>query len=198
MAKEKEEGVRITAFLSGVFVFTLVCIPTGRAAILESPAAGATLSGLGFISGWKCAATEITVSVDDGEPLPVAMHQTRGDLRAVCGSTRHGFIRQVNWAVLGDGEHTVIAYDGGVEFDRATFTVGTTGEEFLRDVSRRTVIDGFPGPGERTLLEWNESTQHFEIAAVWGSELRGYDGGIVGEGGYLTAVGDHRQAIYSL
>ena len=70
----------------------------------------------------------------------------------------------------------MVAYDEGVEFDRATFTVGTTGEEFVEGVRRRTVVDGFPAPGERALLEWNESTQHFEIRYVWGSALTGvYD-----------------------
>jgi len=149
-----------------------------KAAVLESPADGAVLSGLGFISGWKCDASNITVVIDEnGEHLSVAMHQERGDLRSLCGGTiRHGFIKQINWALLGDGEHVVAAYADGVEFARSTFTVGTTGEEFLEDVTRRTVLDGFPAPGERAVLQWNESTQHFEIVTVWGVALDGaYD-----------------------
>jgi hypothetical protein len=162
--------------MTGIFGLTLtslvLCTAVGQAAVLESPAGGAALSGLGFISGWKCDASAITVTVDGGEHLPVAMHQERGDLRAVCGGTiRHGFIMQINWNLLGDGEHEVVAYDAGVEFGQVTFTVGTTGEEFLTDVARRTVLDGFPAPGERALLEWNESTQHFEIVTVWGMPL---------------------------
>ena len=70
----------------------------------------------------------------------------------------------INWALLGDGEHVVVAYDDGVAFARSTFTVGTTGEAFLEGVIRRTVIDDFPEPGQRASLEWNEGTQHFEIA----------------------------------
>ena len=161
---------------TGIFGLTLAGLVLGlavaQAAVLESPARGAALSGLGFISGWKCDASAITVTVNGGEHLSVAMHQERGDLRTVCGGTiRHGFIMQFNWNLLGDGEHEVVAYDAGVEFGRATFTVGTTGEEFLKDVTRRTVLDGFPAPGERALLEWNESTQHFEIVTVWGMPL---------------------------
>ena len=136
------------------------------------------MSGLGFISGWKCDAGNITVVIDEnGEHLSVAMHQERADLRLVCGGTiRHGFIKQFNWALLGDGEHVAVVYDDGVEFARSTFTVGTTGEEFLTDVSHRTVLDGFPSPGERAVLQWNESTQHFEIVAVWGVGMDGaYD-----------------------
>ena len=166
---------------TGIFGLALAGLVLGtavaQAAELESPARGAAVSGLGFISGWKCDASAITVTMDGGEHLSVAMYQGRGDLRAVCGGTiRHGFIMQMNWNLVGDGEHEVVAYDDGVEFARATFTVGTTGEEFVKDVTRRTVLDGFPAPGERALLEWNESTQHFEIVTVWGAALDGeYD-----------------------
>ena len=139
-----------------------------QAAVLESPARGAAVSGLGFISGWKCDARAITVTVDGGEHLSVAMHQERGDLRAVCGGTvRHGFIMQFNWNLVGDGAHEVVAYDAGVEFARATFTVGTPGEEFLTGVTRGSIIENFPTIGEDTLVEWNESTQHFEVRTVW-------------------------------
>lgn len=160
--------------LAGLLAWT----PALRATVLESPAEGAILSGIGFISGWKCHAGTITVVIDEnGEHLSVAMHQERGDLRLVCGGTiRHGFVKQFNWALLGNGEHVVVAYDDGVEFARSTFTVGTTGEEFLTDVKHQTVVDGFPAPGERAVLEWNESTQHFEVVAVWDTALTGtYD-----------------------
>ena len=38
-----------------------------NAAVLESPAEGAALSGLGFISGWKCDGKDITVTIDGGD-----------------------------------------------------------------------------------------------------------------------------------
>ena len=151
--------------LANLFSSTAV----SSAAVLESPAQGGALSGLGFISGWKCDAGNITVTIDGGKPLPVALPQARRDLRPVRGPIRPGFIMQLNWTVLGDGAHEVVAYDDGVEFDRATFTVGSTGAEFLEDVVRRTVIDGVPAPGESAFLEWNASTQHFAILAVWTS-----------------------------
>lgn len=157
-----------------ILVFWLSSLAFAQSA-LESPASDAILSGIGFISGWKCHAGTITVTIDDGPSLPVAQHQERGDLRAKCGTINHGFIRQMNWALLGDGEHEVVAYDNGVEFGRATFSVGTVGEEFLEDVTKQTVIEGFPTPGQRTLLEWNESTQHFEVVTVWGDALTEYD-----------------------
>lgn len=147
-----------------------------QAAVLESPADDATLSGIGFISGWKCTAERITVRIDDGDPIRVLYGNGRLDthvsLGGPCQERHTGYILQVNWAELGDGEHVVVAYDNGVEFDRATFTVGSTGEKFVEGVRRRTVVDGFPAPGERALLEWNESTQHFEVLTVFESPVR--------------------------
>ena len=141
------------------------------AAFLESPAPAAVVSGIGFISGWKCDASNITVTIDGGEHISVAMGQPRADTRPICGTTDNGFIQQINWAHVGDGEHEAVAYDNGVEFDRATFTVGTTGEEFLKGAMRRHLLENFPAPGETTILEWNESTQHFEIGGVLGFDV---------------------------
>ena len=136
------------------------------AANLESPAQAAVVSGIGFIAGWKCEAGTITVTIDGGAHLSVAMGQPRADTRPVCGTTNNGFIQQINWALVGDGEHEAVAYDTGVEFSRSTFTVGSTGEEFLQGAVRQQLVEDFPAPGETTVLEWNESTQHFEIVEV--------------------------------
>ena len=157
----------------------IACVMAGTpswAALLESPAKKGLVSGVGFISGWKCDASNITVTIDGGEHISVAMGQSRGDLRPVCGSINHGFIVQINWGYVGDGEHEAVAYDNGVEFERATFTVGSTGEEFLKGAMRRQLLENFPAPGETTVLEWNESTQHFEIREVLDSPMAGgYD-----------------------
>ena len=164
--------------LVGLVSLVVLVAAASWAAVLESPAHGSVVSGIGFVSGWKCDADRITVTIDDGRPRAVAMRQERrgsGAAGQCGGATRHGFVLWINWALLGDGEHVVVAYDDGVAFARSTFSVGTTGEAFLEGVIRRTVVDDFPEPGQRTLLEWNESTQHFEIAAVWGEALAGYD-----------------------
>ena len=146
------------------------------AARLESPAHQAVVSGIGFIGGWKCDANNITVTIDGGEHISVAMGQPRADTQPICGTINNGFIQQVNWALVGDGEHEAVAYDNGVEFSRSTFTVGSTGEEFLQGVRRRQLLSNFPSPGETTVLEWNESTQHFEIREVLeDAELGEYD-----------------------
>ncbi len=59
-----------------------------------------------------------------------------------------------------------MAHDNGVEFARSTFTVTTTGEDFLTGANARSTVEDFPSPGEMTVLEWNQSTQHFEMISV--------------------------------
>lgn len=152
-----------TRLLVGVLMALLSTVTPSWAATLESPAQGATLSGLGFISGWKCDAGEITVTINNGGHIPVATEQPRADVRHICGTVHHGFITQMNWALLGDGTHEIAAYDDGVEFARATFTVATLGEEFVRGASGVCQIQDFPAPGETARFAWNESTQHLEL-----------------------------------
>jgi len=140
----------------------------GTASALESPAPGATVSGLGFLSGWKCEAQDITIRIDGGAPLAVAMNIPRADTRESCGGreSNNGFIIQTNWNWLSQGTHTAVAYDNGGEFARSTFTVGTTGEEFLEGVAVSVEVPDFPAPGETGRFVWNESTQHLELAEV--------------------------------
>ena len=134
---------------------------------LESPAGGSVLSGIGFIAGWKCDAGQITVVIDDGEPIPLVTHLDRADTAPSCdGATDNGFIIQTNWNWLSQGKHTAVAYDDGEEFARSTFTVGTTGEEFVKGAMGECSIADFPAPGESATFVWNESTQHLELSEV--------------------------------
>ena len=95
------------------------------ASVLESPASGASLSGLGFISGWKCDASAITVRIDGGTPTPVLYGNDRLDTHVSrggpCQRRDTGYILQINWGELADGSHTAVAYDAGVEFARSVF-----------------------------------------------------------------------------
>jgi len=146
-------------------LLVLFTITPGWSATLESPARGALLSGLGFISGWKCNASRITVRIDGGTTMPVAMHQPRQDTSAACGSaTDNGFIAQMNWSLLGDGRHTIIAYDDDVQFASVTFQVATLNREFVQGADGVFEMRDFPNPGDVTLFEWNESTQHMEVS----------------------------------
>ena len=149
---------------------------------LDIPGNGDTLSGIGVISGWKCQAEgNITIRLDAGDPIPATYGFPRGDTAPACGDDGHnGFFSFFNWAILGDGAHTAVAYDNGVEFARSTFTVVTTGEEFVVGARARVRVPDFPSPGEIMWFTWNQSTQHLEMAAV---QTRSVDESIVK---YLT------------
>ena len=136
-----------------------------HAASLDVPSNGDRLSGIGSIHGWKCTPDgEITVAFNDGEPIPATYGSPRGDTRAACGDAGHtGFSTLWNWALLGDGEHTAIAYDNGVEFARTTVRVTTLGVEVLKGAQRTVVVPDFPRPGEETRIRWEESLQNFVI-----------------------------------
>ena len=140
-----------------------------QAAMLENPADNALYSGINVISGWKCDAKgALTVRFNEGKPIPLVYGSQRDDTRPVCGDANNGFVAIWNWAILGDGTHTAVVYDNGIEFDRSTFDVGTTGEEFLEGATAQVWIGDFPAPGERTRFVWNQSTQHLELAEVGG------------------------------
>ncbi len=139
---------------------------------LEIPGNGVTLSGIGVISGWKCEAEgDITIRLNAGESIPATYGLPRSDTRGVCGNDgNNGFFSYTNWGNLGDGEHTAVVYDNGVEFDRSTFRVVTTGKPFLEGASARVSVPDFPAPGKTTLFEWNQATQHLEMVSVRASD----------------------------
>ena len=64
------------------------------AANLESPAQAAGVSGSGFIAGWKCDASNITVTIDGGEHISVAMGPPRADTQPLCGTINNGQARR--------------------------------------------------------------------------------------------------------
>ena len=109
------------------------------------------------------------------DPIPLVYGTERTDVRenGECLENDHdnvGFAAIWNWGNLGDGQHTAVVYDDGVEFARSTVTVTTPGKSFLTGASKRVTVDDFPNPGDITVLEWNQGTQHFEIVDFMGSE----------------------------
>ena len=162
--------------------FSLVLLAPAlvHAATLENPANGSFYSGIGVISGWKCTATgPLTVRFNDGDPLPLAYGNVRADVRnaGACPSAQVGFVSIMNWAELGDGTHTAVVYDNGVEFARSTFTVATTGEPYVTGAEGECRVPDFPAPQETMRFAWNQSTQHLEMADDSGRESEADDHG---------------------
>ncbi len=133
-------------------------------ATLENPGHELNYSGIGVISGWKCAAVRLTARINGGTPIPLLYGNERQDTQPVCGHTATGFIAIYNWGRLGDGQHEVVVYDGEVEFARSTFTVGTTGEVFLRGAEALVTVRGIPFAGQTMDFRWVENSQHLEMA----------------------------------
>ena len=138
----------------------------GPLGVLENPAGGSFQSGLSVLSGWVCEATvvEVELNGDSAHRLAAAYGTGRADTADACGNAgNNGFGLLFNWNLLGDGVHTVRVLADGVEFGRATFTVTTFGEEFVREARGRVVVADFPSPGETATLAWQEATQTFVI-----------------------------------
>ena len=163
------------SFLLRLLGFMVLLPSLAHAASLGIPGNGAKLSGVSVISGWKCEAEgDLTIVFnDDGKHIPLLYGTERTDVRAngQCLENDHdnvGFVAIWNWGNLGDGEHTAVAYDSGVKFAESTFTVTTPGKSFLTGASKQVTVEDFPNPGDATVLEWSQGTQHFEIVDFHG------------------------------
>ena len=132
---------------------------------LENPARDSFQSGIGVISGWACEADAVEIELN-GSLLMAAYGTDRRDTAAVCGDTDNGFGLLFNWNLSGDGDHTVVAFVDGEELGRATVTVTTLGEEFVRGAAGRCVQEDFPTPGETITLSWQEAQQNFVMTGV--------------------------------
>ena len=160
------------AFLLHLCVGLVVLAPSlTHAATLENPSGGLFYSGVGVISGWKCEASgELTVRFNGGEPIPLVYGSERPDVldAGACASADVGFVAIWNWARLGDGTHTAVAYDDGVEFARGAFqTTRLVAEKaIVTGVSGRFRARDFPEPGVNVLLRWNQNVQGFVIEGV--------------------------------
>ena len=135
--------------------------PTGQNGVLENPAGGSFQSGISVISGWVCEAGRVELEINAIHRLAAASGTGRADTAEACGNDGFGLL--FNWNLLGDGQHTIRALADGVEFDRATFTVTTLDEEFVREASGRAVVADFPSTGETVTLVWQQSFQNFVI-----------------------------------
>ena len=159
-------GKGIGGILVGLWVFwgTSVWAQAPDRGVIESPSA--FVSGIGFISGWKCNSQDITLKVLCSpyiHDLDPAQNMPRADTREVCGGAiDNGWIIQVNWEHWA-GCTEVTALDNGQRFASRKFTVGEIGEGFIQDQEgKRIKVPGFPSPDQVTHFAWSTATQHFE------------------------------------
>lgn len=143
---------------------------TPERGVIESPSA--FVSGIGFISGWKCNSNDIELWLTGADregvlTLDPAQNMPRSDTAGVClGEEDNGWIIQVNWNEL-IGYDRVVARDNGEVFDSRSFTIGHTGLPFIRDKGGTEVeVVDFPSPDTATRLLWSTATQHFEVSGT--------------------------------
>ncbi len=131
---------------------------------LENPGPNSFQSGIGAISGWVCDADEVVIEVGDLAPQVAAYGTERRDTLDVCGDSDNGFGLLVNWNLLGDGEHEVVALVDGQELGRAAVRVTTLGTEFVQGVAGECAVEDFPTLGQTVTLVWQQNSQSFVIA----------------------------------
>lgn len=146
----------------------LAMISSPSQAILEIPANGAWVSGIGTISGWWCDANQITIEIDGGAISTQAAYGTeRADTAGACGDSNNGYGLLFNWNLLSAGEHTVRAFADGVQFAEHTVFVGTIGQgDFATGLSGQFTLPDFPTAGTSTTIVWQESAQNFVISGT--------------------------------
>lgn len=143
-------------------------VNAGGQGLLEIPEPNSTQSGIGLISGWHCSAGRIEIMIDGGAPVLAASHTERGDTSRVCGRTDTGFSLLWNWNLLpthcfGCRYHRIVALADGVPFADTQFQAENFGMEFLTGKSGRYGLANFPGIGDMTWVEWDESRQNFSV-----------------------------------
>lgn len=141
---------------------------------LEVPASGATMSGIGLISGWHCDATEISIIIDNQPPLLAGYGTDRNDTLEPCDDSDNGYGMLYNFGLLESGAHTIRVLADGVEFDRARFdSLRLSTGSFSTDIEGSIEVSDFPKPGHTTTLRWDESSQGFSITSETGPNTEG-------------------------
>jgi hypothetical protein len=145
----------------------------------ETPAIGATVSGIGLIRGWACyygpglgaAPTigTITYRIDDGPDRILTYGALREDTEEACSlgpsvpSVHTGYGAVVYWGAYGPGEHTFTLLIDGEVVDERQFFVAAPAAGFMKGLSASYDLEDFPVPGQSVRVEWSEADQNFII-----------------------------------
>ena len=137
---------------------------------LENPGPHSFQSGVSALWGWVCDAALVEIEIETAQGgvgrYMAEYGMERLDTLDTCGDADNGFVLLLNWNLLGDGEHEVVALVDGEELGRATVTVTTLGAEFVRGVAGECTVEDFPTDGETVTLEWQQNSQNFVITDV--------------------------------
>lgn len=141
--------------------------PEAPLGVIEIPADGSTVSGVGIFSGWVCGGDVVEIEIDGAERSRAGSGTARADTESTCGRSDTGYSLLINFNRLGAGAHQARLIVDGTVLDETTFDVATLGNApFLRGLSGVCEIQDFPAAGSTTVTRWSEATQRFEIVDV--------------------------------
>ena len=153
---------------------TLVGGDPPNGAMLEVPAEGSTMSGIGLVSGWSCLGGELSAEFrnEDGDMLgevSLAHGTPRGDTEEDCGDVMNGFSATMNWNLLPAGAVSVALIRNGEEVGVRNFSVRATDAEFIEG-QWMVVVPDFPMAGQQATVEWDMAQQRFVVKDVRGTQ----------------------------
>jgi hypothetical protein len=128
---------------------------------LENPQVGTPVAGISLISGWHCSAKRLEFSVDGGPREWIPSGSSRPDTAQVCGKVDNGFGYLLRWNNYTPGNHTLVVYADGLEWQRRTVNVVDIGPDMIYGVDTRVRVENFPWNGRTTVLAWNDAFQQF-------------------------------------
>ena len=141
-----------------------------RDVVLEVPAQGSTVSGIGLISGWSCLGGELEAEISDANgvmtSVPLPHGGSRADTGAVCGDSLNGFSAPMNWTLLGSGEKTIRLMQNGEVVTSRDFSVVAFETEFISGASGMCRVGDFPSAGHSVTVEWDEPQQSFVVTEI--------------------------------
>ena len=138
--------------------------------VLEVPAEGSTMNGIGLISGWSCLGSDLRAEFRDaaGEVVgvvPLAHGTPRDDTAIICADSENGFSATVNWNLLPADTASVHLIQNDKEVAMHHFSVMAMEEEFTEGMWTVMVPD-FPMAGQQATVEWDMAQQRFVVTGV--------------------------------
>ena len=137
---------------------------------LEVPASGATMSGIGLISGWACLGGTLEAEISDAtggmRTVSLSHGTSRADTESVCGDRDNGFSATVNWSLFDAGAKTIRLIQNGEEVASRDFSTIAFGREFISGASGMCSVGDFPTAGESATVEWDETQQRFVVTGI--------------------------------
>lgn len=142
---------------------------------LEVPEEGETYTGIGVIQGWGVGLDGFVVaSIDGGEPLEIAVGDTRKDVVAQFGDGGAGFSMSFNYGNLTPGNHSITVTSGGLT-QEVWFISDAFPAPFVSipELQRATVELGFQG---LTLHEaWFPEVGYVDLELAWRGSRQGFE-----------------------